>query len=70
MRQILVDPARTNGRQKRGGSAVKISIENAVVVSPTPEERLLDLDEALQNLAEIDKRKADLPRAKQGRRNC
>lgn len=60
MRQILVDHARANRRQKRGGSAVKISLEDAVVVSPAPEERLLDLDEALKNLAEIDKRKADL----------
>ncbi len=60
MRQILVDHARTRGRQKRGGSAPKISIEDAIVISPAPEERLLDLDEALLNLAAIDKRKADL----------
>ena len=60
MRQILVDHARSHGRQKRGGSAQKISIEDAIVISPAPEERLLDLDEALQNLAAVDKRKADL----------
>jgi RNA polymerase sigma factor (TIGR02999 family) len=60
MRQILVDHARANRRAKRGGGAAKISIEDAVVISPAPEERLLDLDEALQNLAAIDKRKADL----------
>ena len=60
MRQILVDHARSNRRQKRGGAAVKISLEDAIVVSPAPEERLLDLDEALKKLAEIDKRKADL----------
>ena len=60
MRQILVDHARANGRQKRGGSIAKISIEDAAVISPAPEERLLDLDEALQNLAAVDKRKADL----------
>jgi len=60
MRQILVDHVRANGRQKRGGSAAKISVEDAVVISPPPEESLLDLDEALRNLAEIDKRKADL----------
>lgn len=60
MRQILVDHARTNGRQKRGGSSPKVSIEDAIVISPAPEERLLDIDEALQNLAAIDKRKADL----------
>ena len=60
MRQILVDHARGNRREKRGGAAAKISIEDVVVISPAPEERLLDLDEALQNLAKIDKRKADL----------
>jgi RNA polymerase sigma factor (TIGR02999 family) len=60
MRQILVDHARTNGRQKRGGSAEKVSIEDAIVISPAPEKHLLDIDEARQNLAAIDKRKADL----------
>jgi RNA polymerase sigma factor (TIGR02999 family) len=60
MRQILVDHAKANRRHKRGGAAVKISIEDAAVISPAPEERLLDLDEALKNLAAIDKRKADL----------
>ena len=60
MRQILVDHARANRREKRGGSAPKISIEDAVVISPAPEERLLDLDDALRSLAEIDRRKADL----------
>lgn len=60
MRQILVDHAKANRREKRGGSAPKISIEDAIVISPAPEARLLDLDEALKSLAEIDKRKADL----------
>ncbi|MGA8029560.1 MAG: ECF-type sigma factor [Bryobacteraceae bacterium] len=60
MRQILVDHARSNKREKRGGAAAKISLEDAAVISPAPEERLLDLDEALKNLAEIDKRKAEL----------
>jgi len=60
MRQILVDHARANRRDKRGGAAAKISIEDAIVVSPAPQERLLDLDEALKNLAKIDKRKADM----------
>jgi RNA polymerase sigma factor (TIGR02999 family) len=60
MRQILVDHARANRREKRGGGAAKISLEGAVLIAPTPEERLLDLDEALENLAAIDKRKAEL----------
>lgn len=60
MRRILVDHAKANRRDKRGGQAAKVSLEDAVVISPEPEERLLDLDEALQNLAEVDQRKADL----------
>lgn len=60
MRQILIDHARSHRRAKRGGSAVKISLEDAAVVSPAPESRLLDLDEALKNLAAIDNRKAEL----------
>jgi RNA polymerase sigma factor (TIGR02999 family) len=60
MRQILVDHARSNRREKRGGDAAKLSLEDAIVISPAPEERLLDLDEALQNLAQIDPRKANL----------
>ncbi len=60
MRHILVDHAKTNRREKRGGSGVKVSLEDAIVVSAEPEERLLDLDEALKALAEIDQRKADL----------
>ena len=60
MRQILVDHARAHGREKRGGAVVKISLDDAAVISPTPEARLLDLDEALQNLAVVDQRKADL----------
>ncbi len=60
MRRILVDHARTNQRQKRGSAAPKVSLEEAVAISPEPEQRLIDLDEALQNLAQVDQRKADL----------
>jgi RNA polymerase sigma factor (TIGR02999 family) len=60
MRQILVDHARANRREKRGGAVAKISLEDAVLISPDAGERLIDLDEALQNLARIDPRKANL----------
>ena len=60
MRHILVDHAKANRREKRGGAASKVSLEDAIVISPQPEARLLDLDEALRNLAELDQRKADL----------
>ncbi len=60
MRHILTDHAKSKHRAKRGGAAAKISLDDAVVVSAAPEECLLDLDEALENLAKIDSRKADL----------
>jgi RNA polymerase sigma factor (TIGR02999 family) len=60
MRHILVDHAKANRREKRGGSVPKICLEDAVVISSEPEERLLDLDKALRNLSELDQRKADL----------
>jgi RNA polymerase sigma factor (TIGR02999 family) len=60
MRHILVDHAKANRREKRGGSAAKICLEDAVVISSKPEERLLDLDKALRSLSELDQRKADL----------
>ena len=60
MRHILVDHAKSKRRAKRGGAAAKISLDDVVVVSAAPEEYLLDLDEALKNLAKIDGRKADL----------
>ena len=60
MRRILVDHAKSNRREKRGGSAPKVSLEDAVVISAEPQQRLLDLDDALQKLAEMDPRKADL----------
>ena len=60
MRQILVDHARANRREKRGGGAPKVSLEGAVLISPSPEERLLDLDRALEDLARIDQQKADV----------
>ena len=60
MRRILVDHARANRRDKRGGHTPKVSIEDVAVISQEPEERLLDLDEALRRLADFDQRKADL----------
>lgn len=60
MRHILVDHAKANRREKRGGGGAKISLEDAIVISPQPEERILEVDEALKNLAAMDQRKADL----------
>jgi RNA polymerase sigma-70 factor, ECF subfamily len=58
MRRILVDHARTNARQKRGGGAQVFELDEAAIISPARSSDLVALDEALTTLAEIDPRKA------------
>ncbi len=58
MRRILVDFARTRGYQKRGGNVRKVTLDEAVYLSPEPDEDLVRLDDALNALSEIDPRKA------------
>jgi len=59
MRRILVDHARRHKSEKRGGEYSKEQLEEAlVVVSDERSFELLALDEALENLAEMDPQKA------------
>lgn len=58
MRQILVDHARRNRSQKRGGGASKVELNEALVLTPQRHHSLVALDDALGALAEIDPRKA------------
>jgi RNA polymerase sigma-70 factor (ECF subfamily) len=60
MRRILVDFARSRGYQKRGGGAQRVDFEHALTVGSEPETNLVALDEALQRLAEVDKRKSQV----------
>jgi len=60
IRRVLVDHARSRRRLKRGGSAPRVSLDEALVVSPGPGQDLVSLDEALQALAELDARKAQV----------
>jgi len=60
MRRILVDFARSRGYQKRGGAAPKVTLDEALVVSPEPGSDLVALDEALTALAAVDPRKAQV----------
>ena len=57
MRNLLIDHARTKGRQKRGGGQKKLSLDEALVACETQTAQLLELHEALNRLAEIDPRK-------------
>jgi len=58
MRHILVDYARQRRREKRGGGAVHIPVDTAVVLSADQVEEIVGVDLALQRLAEKDERKS------------
>jgi RNA polymerase sigma factor (TIGR02999 family) len=58
MRHVLVDYARQKRREKRGGGAVHIPVDAAVVLSPDQVEEIVGLDLALQRLAATDERKS------------
>lgn len=58
MREILIERARARVAQKRGGHAVRITLDDVTVPTPAPSVDVLALDEALQRLAGLDKRHA------------
>ena len=58
MRRILVDHARARRYQKRGGDAVRVSFDEALVVTDDPRLDLIALDDALDALAAFDERKS------------
>ena len=60
MRRILVDFARSRGFQKRGGAVKHVDFEHALTIGSQPEANLVALDDALQQLAEVDKRKSQV----------
>jgi RNA polymerase sigma factor (TIGR02999 family) len=61
MRQILVDHARARAAAKRGGDRVRVTLSDTSTGGlGTPELDLLDLDEALAELAASDPRKAQV----------
>jgi RNA polymerase sigma factor (TIGR02999 family) len=60
MRQILVNYAKSQRAQKRGGGAVKVELDQAALVSPEESKEIIDLHEALERLASLDSRKAEV----------
>ena len=56
MRRVLVDHARAKRREKRGGEALKVTLNDNLHAKPgtTNEVSILELDDALSKLAEID----------------
>ncbi|MEX2138935.1 MAG: ECF-type sigma factor [Pirellulales bacterium] len=60
MRRILVENARRKKSLKRGGAQERVRLDAGVLVSETPSDDLLALDEALQKFAKEDAQKAEL----------
>jgi len=56
MRHILVDYARGRQRAKRGDGAVKVELNDEAVVAESQAEQVLDLNDALERLAKLDRR--------------
>jgi RNA polymerase sigma factor (TIGR02999 family) len=60
MRRIMVDHARERNAAKRGGGAIRVTLDESASVTETRADELLALDEALEKLAALDRRKADV----------
>ena len=56
IRRILVDHARSHYAEKRGSHAVKLSLDEALAVPESTELDLLGLNDALEQLAQMDAR--------------
>lgn len=57
MRHLLIDHARSRRYARRGGSTVRITLDDNVAASPGESIDLLALDEVLDRLDGIDERK-------------
>lgn len=58
MRQIIVDYARRRRRRKRGGDQVVVALDDAIDPAVREADRLIEIDTALQKLAQHDPRLA------------
>ena len=60
MRRILLNYARDQRRQKRGGKAIQVSLSEVSTFTLERSEELIALDEALERLAAVDERKSQV----------
>lgn len=60
MRRIMVDHARQRQALKRGGGAIRVTLDESAAVTQTRAAELLALDEALEKLATFDSRKVQV----------
>jgi RNA polymerase sigma-70 factor (ECF subfamily) len=58
MRRILVDHAKSHNRAKRGGGALRVTLDDAVALADERADDLLELDAALTALEAFDERKS------------
>lgn len=57
MRRVLIDYAKNRQRAKRGGDLQQVELSEAMTLSQAQSKELLELDEALRQLALVDERK-------------
>jgi len=60
MRHILIDHARAHARDKRGGGAIQVSLDEALVVAEDHAAHLIALDDALHMLESLDPQKGKI----------
>jgi len=58
MRRVLIDHARSRAFRKRGGGDAKVTLNEAMLISRSPDLDVLALDRALDALAAVDARKS------------
>ena len=60
MRRIMVDHARARHALKRGAGAIRVTLDEAALVTEERAEEMLALDEAMEKLAEFDRRRCQI----------
>jgi RNA polymerase sigma factor (TIGR02999 family) len=60
MRRLLVNHANARNAVKRGGHAIRVTLDESGAAGKDPDADLLALEEGLQQLAELDRRKSEL----------
>lgn len=58
MRRILIENARKKSRLKRGGNQRPVDVDDVEIADTTPEEKVLLIDDAVEQLKEKDPEKA------------
>jgi len=64
MRRILINRARDRNRLKRGGGKARLDLSNITLATETPDDTLIELDNAIEQLAEEDEIAAKLVKLK------